>query len=142
MSFLDRFKVQPKYKSPDPEIRAASVQELGAGDEDAALLVALARDDEDSRVRRAAAARIDDVGVLGAIAGSDPDAGIRGEVLDRLAGIALSGDSAATAVLALGALTDQKQIAAVAKTSPPETARPHPAAPLPDVKSLTPLPRT
>src|SRR5258708_5458719 len=137
MSFLDRFKVQPKYNTPDPEIRAASVQELGAGDEDAALLVALARDDEDARVRRAAAAHIDDVGVLGAIAGSDPDAGIRGEVLERLAGVAASGDSAATAVLALGALTDQKQIAAVAKTSPHESVRTDGVGRLTDVKSLS-----
>ena len=28
MSFLDRFKIQPKHKSPDPEIRLASVPEL------------------------------------------------------------------------------------------------------------------
>src|SRR5258708_5108071 len=137
MSFLDRFKIQPKYKSPDPEIRAASVQELGAGEEDAAVLVALAREDDDARVRRAAAARIADVEALAAIAGSDPDAGIRGEVLDRLAGIALSGDSAASAALALGALTDQKQIAAVAKISPHESVRTGAVGRLTDVKSLS-----
>ena len=28
MSFLDRFKIQPKHKSPDPDVRVASVQEL------------------------------------------------------------------------------------------------------------------
>ena len=58
MSFLDRFKIQPKHKSPDPEVRIASVQELTATDEDAAVLVALAREDTDARVRRAAAARL------------------------------------------------------------------------------------
>src|SRR5438874_1868101 len=90
MSFLDRFKIQPKHKSPDPEIRLASVPELGAEEGDEAVLVALATEDADARVRRAAAARIDDVGVLVRIAGSDADAGLREELLGRLAGRAKS----------------------------------------------------
>ena len=57
MSFLDRFKIQPKHKSADPDVRIAGVAELGATEEDAAALVALAREDVDARVRRAAAAR-------------------------------------------------------------------------------------
>src|SRR5260221_4676515 len=140
MSFLDRFKIQPKYKSPDPDVRLAAVQELGAGpltDEDAGVLVALAREDVDARVRRAAAAHIDDVGVLAAVANSDADAGIREEVLGRLAGVAASGESAETAAVALGALTDQKQIATVAKTSPIERVRADALGRLTDVKSLS-----
>ena len=142
MSFLDRFKIQPKHKSPDPEVRLASVQELGAGapgplnEEDAGVLLALAREDTDARVRRAATARIDDAGVLAAIAGADADEGIREEVLGRLAGIAASGDSAGAAQ-ALGALTDQKQIATVAKTSPIESVRAAAVGRLTDVKSLS-----
>ena len=50
MSFLDRFKIQPKHKSADPEIRIAGVAELGASEEDAAALVALAREDSEARV--------------------------------------------------------------------------------------------
>jgi len=73
MSFLDRFKIQPKHKSADPEIRASSVEELGPGEEDAAVLLSLAREDPDARVRRAAIARVQDVAVLAAIAGSDAD---------------------------------------------------------------------
>ena len=140
MSFLDRFKIQPKHKSPDPDVRVASVHELPAGplgDEDAAVLAALAREDTDARVRRAAAARIDDVGVLSAIAGSEADAGIRDEVLGRLAGVAASGDSPEAAGQALGALTDQKQIATVAKTSPLDRVRADAVARLTDVKSLS-----
>src|SRR5437868_7528984 len=101
MSFLDRFKVQPKHKSPDPEIRLSSVPELGAEEGDDAVLVALATEDPDARVRRAAAARIDDVGVLVRIAGSDADAGLREELLGRLAGIAASGDAVESAAQAL-----------------------------------------
>ena len=53
MSFLDRFKIQPKYKSADPEVRLAAIRELGDGpvtDEDRAAIVALAREDADPRV--------------------------------------------------------------------------------------------
>src|SRR5207249_5669237 len=118
MSFVDRFKIQPKHKSPDLDIRLASVPELGAEEGDDAVLVSLATEDTDARVRRAAAARIDDVGALVRIAGNDLDAELREEVLGRLAGIAGSGDSPEAAAQALGALTDQKQIGTVAKTSP------------------------
>jgi Domain of Unknown Function (DUF349) len=140
MSFLDRFKIQPKHKSPDPDVRVAFVHELPAGspsEEDAAVLGALAREDADARVRRAAAARIEDVGVLAAIAGRDADPGIREEVLGRLAGVAASGDSAEAAGAALGALTDQKQIATVAKSSPIDTIRAEAVGRLTDLKSLS-----
>jgi Domain of Unknown Function (DUF349) len=137
MAFLDRFKIQPSYKSADPDIRAASVEELGAGEEDAGVLVALAREDSDARVRRAAVARITDVAVLAAIAGSDPDEGIRAGVLDRLAGIAASGDAPDAASRALGALTDQKQIATVAKTSPIDSVRAEAVGRLTHLKSLS-----
>jgi hypothetical protein len=136
MSFLDRFKIQPKHKSADPEIRIAGVAELGAAEEDAAALVALAREDEDARVRRAAAARIEDVGVLAAIAGNDPDAGIREEVLGRLAAIA-AGESPERAAPALAALSDQKQIGAVAKSSAVESVRASAVGMLTDVKVLS-----
>src|SRR5918994_1509120 len=103
MSFLDRFKIQPKHKSTDPEIRAASVSELGEGEEDAAVLLALAREDADARVRRAAVARIEDVNVLAAIAGNDPEKGIREELLARL-GIIAANEAPDRALVALVAL--------------------------------------
>jgi hypothetical protein len=137
MSFLDRFKIQPKHKSEDPEIRLASVPELGAADGDDAVLVALATEDPDARVRRAAAARIEDVGVLARIAGSDADAGLRDEVLGRLAEVAASGGSPEVAAQALGALTDQKQIGTVAKISPIESVRSDAVGRLSDVKTLS-----
>jgi hypothetical protein len=136
MSFLDRFKIQPKHKSADPEIRAASVAELGEGEEDAAVLLALAREDADARVRRAAIARIEDVSVLAAIAGNDADQGIREEVIARLTDIALT-DTSDRGAVALGALSDPKQIATVAKTSPNESVRAEAVNRLTDVKSLS-----
>ena len=136
MSFLDRFKIQPKHKSTDPEIRAASVAELGEGEEDAAVLLALAREDADARVRRAAVARIDDVTVLAAIAGSDPDQAIREELLVRLGTIAAN-EPADRALVALGALSDPRQIATVAKTSQHDSVRTEAVQRLTDVKSLS-----
>jgi hypothetical protein len=139
MSFLDRFKIQPKYKSTDPEIRAQAVAEFGPGplsDEDRGVLLALAREDNDPRVRRAAAARVEDVEVLAGIAANDADAAIRDEVLSRLADIAIS-DRAEDAACALAALTEAKQISAVAKTSPIEAVRTAAVERLTDVKSLS-----
>src|SRR5690349_20248566 len=91
MSFLERFKTQPRHKSPDPDVRLAAVQELGTDPDDITALAALAREDTDARVRRAAAARVDNVAVLAAIALADPDEGIRNETGERLAAAA-SGD--------------------------------------------------
>src|SRR3982751_5140859 len=139
MSFLDRFKIQPKYKSADPDVRAAAVAEFGPGplnEEDAAALLSLAREDVDPRVRRAAAARVDDVGVLAGIATTDADPGIRDEVAGRLAEIALR-DNADAATRALAALSDAKQIAAVAKTSPVDSVRTAAVSQLTDGKSLS-----
>jgi hypothetical protein len=140
MSFLDRFKIQPKHKSTDPEIRASSVAELGEGEEDAAVLLALAREDTDARVRRAAIARIEDVAVLAAIAANDADQGIREELLARLGTIAAS-DPADRAVAALAALVDPKQISNVAKTSPHDSVRTEAVNRLTDVKSLSSIAR-
>src|SRR4051794_34179529 len=125
MSFLDRFKIQPKYRSTDPEVRLAAVREFGEGpvtDEDREAIVALAREDTDARVRRAAAGKIDDVAVLAGIS-ADADDGIRTEVLDRLAGVAASSAAGEEAMIALAALRDQKQIGIVAKSSPVEHVR-------------------
>src|SRR5438067_12833605 len=99
MSFLDRFKIQPKYKSTDPEVRLAAVRELGletATDDERAALVALAREDADARVRRAAAGRIDDVEVLAGIASAEADETLRSEVLERLASAAATSNIADT----------------------------------------------
>ena len=136
MSFLERFKLQPKHKSADPDVRLAAVQELGVDPEDAAVLAVLAREDSDARVRRAAAARVENVGVLATIALADPDEVIRSETAERLTSMA-SGDRADLARQALGALRDQKHLAVVARTSPLEVIRNQAVAKLTDPKALS-----
>jgi len=137
MSFLDRFKIQPKYRSTDPEQRVAGVQELTDAPEDAAVLVSLAREDADSRVRRAALARIQDVNVLADLAAAEADASIRGDLIERLAAVAASSDSADAARRALAALSDPKQIGTVAKSSPVDAVRVEAVGRLSDVKTLS-----
>jgi Domain of Unknown Function (DUF349) len=123
MSFLDRFKLQPKWKHADPAVRAAAVAEVPDDPEHQATLLELAAD-EDVRVRRAALARIDAVEDLVRFAGSERDEDLRRELAERLVAIAIQpADSDGAAALALEGLNDQKQFAAIARTSPFETVR-------------------
>ena len=57
MSFLDRFKPQPRWKHADPAVRAEAVATVPDDDEHVEVLRELARGDVDLRVRRAAGAR-------------------------------------------------------------------------------------
>jgi len=85
MSILERLRPLPRWKHADPAVRAAAVYELGPEEADA--LRALAREDAEARVRRAAAARLDDPGVLAEIARTDPDEDVRSEAVRNLAGL-------------------------------------------------------
>ena len=75
MGILEKLRPQPRWKHADPGVRSAAVYELGPEESDA--LLALAREDADSRVRRAAVGRISEVDVLGEIARTDPDEDVR-----------------------------------------------------------------
>ena len=68
MSFLDRFKPQPRWKHADPAVRAASIAEIPDDEEHRAVLSELASLDDDVRVRRAAQARI---GAVEELVGTD-----------------------------------------------------------------------
>ena len=110
MSFLDRFKPQPKYRNPDPAIRLAGVAELPDDAESWGVIAELAASDEDVRVRRAAIDRIAAVGYLARLARTERDDALRRELVDRLVAVAnapaeTDGDAAA----ALDGLSDQKR---------------------------------
>src|SRR5678810_863457 len=77
MGILEKLRPQPRWKHADPAVRAAAVYELGPDETDA--LRALAREDADARVRRAAVNRIDDIDVLAEVARTDPDEEVRNE---------------------------------------------------------------
>ena len=124
MSFLDRFKTQPKYRSPDPAIRLAGVAELPDDAEHWAVIAELAASDEDVRVRRAAIERISVVGYLARIARTEKDETLRRELADRLVAIANApADNDGDAAAALDGLSDQKHFGAIARSSPHDVVR-------------------
>lgn len=137
MSFLDRFKLQPRWKHADPAVRAAAVAELPDDAEHQAVLRELAASDEDVRVRRAAAGRLTSAADLVAVVRAERDEELRRELTDRLVAVATApGDNDGDAALALEGLDDQRQLAAVARSSPFDTVRTAALARVHDVKAL------
>ena len=137
MSFLDRFKPQPKYRNTDPTIRLAGLAELPDDAEHWGVIAELAASDEDVRVRRAAIARIGIVGYLARLARTEKDEGLRRELADRLVAIANApAEADGDAAQALDGLADQKSYASVAKASPHDTVRTAALARVNDVKLL------
>src|SRR3954469_23076673 len=96
MGILEKLRPQPRWKHADPAVRAAAVYELGPDDSEA--LRALAREDGEARVRRAAVTRLNEVTILGDIARTDPDEDVRIEAIRNLAGIAAETASVTEAV--------------------------------------------
>ena len=142
MSILEKLRPHPRWKHADPTVRVAAVYELGPDESDA--LHALAREDAEARVRRAAVTRIDDVAVLGEIARTDPDEAVRAEAVRGLAGIAAeAGDPAQAidAVRQLMALGKMKEIVLVARDSSSAEVRASVVDLLEDQKSLAAISR-
>lgn len=116
MGILEKLRPQPRWKHADPAVRAAAVYELGPDEADA--LRALAREDADPRVRRAAVNRLDDLAVLAEVARTDPDDDVRAEAIRGLAGLAAEADDAARAtdaVRQLVALGRTREVVVVAR---------------------------
>ena len=142
MGILEKLRPLPRWKHADPTVRVASVYELGPDESDA--LHALAREDADARVRRAAVTRIDDAAVLGEVARTDPDEAVRAEAVRGLAGIAAeAGDPAQAigAVRQLMALGRTKEIVLVARDSSSVEVRASVVDLMEDQKSLATISR-
>lgn len=124
MSFLDRFKPQPRWKHADPAVRLEAVPAIPDDDEHVAVLQELAREDADVRVRRAASDRLVRVEDVVLMAKAEQDEELRREYAERLVAIATApAPTDAAAALALEGLTDQKHFAAIARASPHDTVR-------------------
>jgi len=121
MALLDRFKAHPKHRHPDPAVRLAFVTELPIDERE--QLAAIAHEDEDPRVRRAAAAKLMDPAALAGVARDDRDEGVRAQAVDMLRDLALEAFEGAgeaeslEAVNALSSLGDSKVLAIVAKSA-------------------------
>ena len=112
-TLIDRFRGRPEWQHADPAVRAEAVLRLPASD--AELIAALAREDADPRVRRAAVKRIDAVPLLAEISGTDADAGVVEEAAARLAHAALHAHDDEAARAAVAGLRDKHLLASVAK---------------------------
>lgn len=118
MGLLEKLRPQPRWKHGDPTVRASAVYEIGPDDVDA--LRALAREDADARVRRAAVSRIDDALVLGEVARTDPDEDVRGEAIRGLAGLAMEAPGASSGQIVLQQLVElgrTKELGSAAKSA-------------------------
>jgi hypothetical protein len=121
MALLDRFRTQPRHKHPDPNVRLEALAEVPVDDRE--FIAAIAREDEDPRVRRAAVAKLLDPAALSAIARDDADEDVRSQAAGMLRDIALDafeGLSDADSLAAVDAL-DARTLAQVAKASPRDT---------------------
>ena len=142
MSFLDRFKPQPRWKHADAAVRAAAVDEIPSDEESLATLRELASGDEDVRVRRAAAGRLFRAADILPLARSERDENLRRELIERLVSIATAPDvNAGDAATALEGIDDQRQLATVAQAAPLDTVRAAALARVQDVKALSSIAR-
>ena len=71
MGILDKLRPQPRWKHGDPMVRLEAVQALDATETD--VLVQVATEDSDARVRRTAVGRLADADVLAAVTRNDSD---------------------------------------------------------------------
>jgi hypothetical protein len=137
MSFLDRFKPQPKWKHGDPAVRAAAVADIPNDDEHRSTLLELALEDPDARVRRAAASRLSFAEDLVRVARVEKDDDLRRSVAERLVALAsAASNDDGEAALALEGLDDQRHLSTVAKESPYDTVRTAALGRVHDVRAL------
>ena len=117
MTLLDRFRTQPQ-RDPDPAVRLAYVAELPLTERE--QIAAVAREDSDARVRKAAVGKLLDPPVLADIARDESDDSVREAAVTMLRDIALDafeGVDEQGSLAAVDALTDMRILAQVAKTS-------------------------
>jgi uncharacterized protein DUF349 len=117
MTLLDRFRTQSQ-KHADPAVRLAHLGEIPVSERD--LIAAIAREDDDARVRRAAVAKLMDPAALGSILRDDPDESVQGQAATMLRDIALEafeGVAEGDSLEAVDALTDVRVLAQIAKTA-------------------------
>jgi hypothetical protein len=136
MGLLEKLRPQPKHKHADPAVRLEGLHDLD--DTDQETLVALATDDPDPRVRRAAIGRVSDAAALAGMVRNESDPATRDQASGRLTALAEYQDNAValSAVTALASLGRQRELAAVARSSALEGVRRSAAQQVTDPKAL------
>ena len=135
MGILDKLRPQARWKHGYSAVPLEAVH--GLDDSAADVFTQVATDDHDARVRRAAVARLSDPDTLAAVSRNDADTGVRDGAVERLAALAAAAhDGAVRAVAALGGLGRHRELATLARSSAPETARHAAVSLLGDAKAL------
>jgi hypothetical protein len=120
MTLLDRFRTPAtRPNNPDPVARLAFVSEIPLQERE--TIAAIAREDDDPRVRRAAVAKLLDPASLKAVASADPDESVRASahaMLRDLAVEAFEGTGESEALAAVEALDEPRVLTQVARTAP------------------------
>jgi hypothetical protein len=137
MGILEKLRSQPKHKHSDPSVRIEGVHEIDHESE-GDLIVSLAKDDPDARVRRAAVSRLHDGNVLADIARNESDAAVRDHAVAQLVEQASKHDEqiSLAAVSALVSLGRERELTIVAKSAGPEATRRAALAGVRDQKAL------
>ncbi|HUE87056.1 MAG TPA: DUF349 domain-containing protein [Vicinamibacterales bacterium] len=136
MGLLEKLRPQPKHKHADPAVRLEGLHDID--DTDQPALVALATDDADPRVRRAAIGRVTDAAALAGMVRNESDQATRDLATSRLSALAEQPDHAValSAVTALAALGCQRELAGVARSSALEGVRRSAAEQVTDPRAL------
>ena len=118
MTLLDRFRSQSRHKHPDPAVRLAFVEEIPL--EDREMIAAIAREDDEPRVRRAAVSKLMDAKALASILRDDPDESVQSAASAMLRDMAFEvfeGLGEGDSIDAVDGLGDARLLAQIAKGS-------------------------
>jgi hypothetical protein len=117
MDLLDRLR--PRWRHPDPAVRAAAVRDMT--DADGERLGSVATDDPDAGVRRIAIRRLADAALLERVAAEDADPSLREVAAERLRAVlldvAVSGAPVEECEAALARLVEPRQLAQAAASA-------------------------
>ena len=133
-SIIDRLLSKPEWQNPDPAARAEAVLRLPSTEGE--TLLAIAQDDAEPRVRRAAARKLSDPEALSDLTRSDDDEGVREEAVARLVHLASHATEEASANVALAALKEPRHLAAVVRSASRPAVRDAALAALSDPRTL------
>ncbi len=133
-SIIDRLLNKPEWQNPDPAARAEAVLRLPSTEGE--TLLAIAQDDAEPRVRRAAARKLSDPEALSDLTRSDDDEGVREEAVARLVHLASHAAEEASATVALAALKEPRHLAAVVRSASRPAVRDAALAALSDPRTL------
>ncbi len=122
MTMLDRFRTQTRDKDPDPLVRLAFLEEIPLTER--ATIAAIAREDEDPKVRKAAVAKLMAPTDLAAIICDDRDEQVRAQAAAMLRDIALESFEEigeAESFEAVDQTADTRSLAHIAKSAARES---------------------